>query len=224
MKTIEMKVGSKVVQFTTKSVTMDGAEFFYGKMSDIKHSASKHVYAFTYNGETKYLPYDPKYEQALKAIFTQVSSLKKAKAAPAPAAPAPAQEAVPAAENAPAIAKTSAEAQALTEGTALTEAEAPAAPAETGITADETETAVETVATDETAYPVEVSPEIMPASEKKSKLKKSLIVFAAIIVVIGALTAGYFALFGTSSNPSSGPNSTDTQQYDDIDDLIEDLE
>ena len=88
MKTIEMKVGGKVVEFTSKSLIIDGTEYFYSKMSDIKHSASKHVYAFTYEEKVRYLQYDPKYEKGLKVIFSKINALghKKAEAAAAVAA------------------------------------------------------------------------------------------------------------------------------------------
>ena len=32
MKTIELKAGQQIAQFTTKSVTFDGKEFFYSRM------------------------------------------------------------------------------------------------------------------------------------------------------------------------------------------------
>ena len=59
---------------------------------------------------------------------------------------------------------------------------------------------------------------------KKGSLKKSLIIFGCIIAVIGILSIIYFTAFGTADNPTSGPNSTESQQYDDIDELIEDLD
>ena len=37
MKTIELKAGQQIAQFTTKSVTFDGKEFFYSRMSNLTH-------------------------------------------------------------------------------------------------------------------------------------------------------------------------------------------
>lgn len=61
-------------------------------------------------------------------------------------------------------------------------------------------------------------------SNKKIKLKKSLLIFIVVLIVIGALAvAGYF-IFGIGKEPANaGPGSTESQQYDDIDELINDL-
>ena len=237
MKTIEMKVGNSVVHFTTKSVTIDGAEFFYGKMSEIKHSASKHVYAFKYNGEVRYLPYDPKYEKALKTIFAQVNSLhhdNTAHGAVANEGSAP--------QEAAADVAASAEAKSTdTEDIGM----ANAAPGAEDTTKDELANIVAgaLISNDDDDAPQVLeddsqSDEIKSeeagslmgehayateGADKKGKKRKAIIVLAAMIVLIGLLSVGYFMIFGTSSNPSTGTNSTQTQQYDDIDQLIDDL-
>ena len=60
---------------------------------------------------------------------------------------------------------------------------------------------------------------------KKAKLKKSLLIFAAVLVIIAALSVAAYFIFGTSNNPSSNnPGSKESQQYDDIDELINDLQ
>lgn len=62
-------------------------------------------------------------------------------------------------------------------------------------------------------------------TEKKARFRKSIIVFAIIIAAMAVLALVYFFLFGTSDDPSSmNPASTNTQSYDDIDDLIDDLQ
>ena len=81
MKTIEIKTNGQIAQFTTKSVTFDGKEFFYSKMENLKHDSADHTYYFTYDGESKVLPYDAKYEKVLNAIFSQVENLKARRAA-----------------------------------------------------------------------------------------------------------------------------------------------
>jgi len=70
------------------------------------------------------------------------------------------------------------------------------------------------------------NPEDKPADpEKKAKLKKSLTVFGIVIGAVLIISLIYFAIFGTANDPSSAaPNSTEQQQYEDIDQLIEDLQ
>jgi len=70
------------------------------------------------------------------------------------------------------------------------------------------------------------NPESKPVDpEKKAKLKKSLTVFGIIIGAVLVISLIYFAVFGTANDPSSAaPNSTEQQQYEDIDQLIEDLQ
>lgn len=93
MKTIELKAGQQIAQFTTKSVTFDGKEFFYSRMSNLTHDPATQKYYFTYDGESKILPYEAKDAQILTAIFSQVLKLQAAKAAQAHAAKVPAQAA-----------------------------------------------------------------------------------------------------------------------------------
>ncbi|MEI3516869.1 MAG: hypothetical protein V8R50_06035 [Clostridia bacterium] len=93
MKTIELKAGQQIAQFTTKSVTFDGKEFFYSRMSNLTHDPATQKYYFTYDGESKILPYEAKDAQILTAIFSQVLKLQAAKAAQAHAAKVPAQTA-----------------------------------------------------------------------------------------------------------------------------------
>lgn len=235
MKTIEMKVGNRSVAFTTKSVTIDGVEYLYGKMSGIKHSAEKHIYAFKYNGEYKYLPYDPKYAQVLGAIFKQVNALDKQRAAKAKAAEAAVQ---PNVEDIKATGVKSEEPKVEESKTEKPKAEEPKAeevkaeePEAEEVKAEEakneeTKTEAETTKAEENTALTPAKDAKAPATDadKKSKLKKSIIIFVLILLIVGALTAGYFALFGLSSNPTAGPNTPESQQYDDIDQLIEDLD
>ena len=65
MKTIELKAGQQIAQFTTKSVTFDGKEFFYSRMSNLTHDPATQKYYFTYDGESKILPYEAKDAQIL---------------------------------------------------------------------------------------------------------------------------------------------------------------
>lgn len=303
MKTIELKAGQQIAQFTTKSVTFDGKEFFYSRMSNLTHDPATQKYYFTYDGESKILPYEAKDAQILTAIFSQVLKLQAAKAAQAHAAKVPAQttqqtpqapvqdqaqqEEIPVtpqtphavdvraaaemaqpapepAEQAPAAGQATAAEQAsaeepivFTDKKAAKQAEKerkkaekaakraekerlkaekaakkagkvtePETPAEGGSqsqeigaqTSDLTGTPAESL-----AEPKELTDEEKTA--KKTRLKKALLIFAAVLVIVAALSVAAYFIFGTSNNPSSNnPGSKESQQYDDIDELINDLQ
>lgn len=303
MKTIELKAGQQIAQFTTKSVTFDGKEFFYSRMSNLTHDPATQKYYFTYDGESKILPYEAKDAQILTAIFSQVLKLQAAKAAQAHAAKVPAQtaqqtpqapvqdqaqqEEIPVtpqtphavdvraaaemaqpapepAEQAPAAGQATAAEQASAEepivftdkkaakqtekerkkaekaakraekerlkaekaakkAGKVTEPETPAEGSSqsqeigaqtSGLTGTPAESAAE---------PKELTDEEKTA--KKTRLKKALLIFAAVLVIVAALSVAAYFIFGTSNNPSSNnPGSKESQQYDDIDELINDLQ
>ena len=303
MKTIELKAGQQIAQFTTKSVTFDGKEFFYSRMSNLTHDPATQKYYFTYDGESKILPYEAKDAQILTAIFSQVLKLQAAKAAQAHAAKVPAQttqqtpqapvqdqaqqEEIPVtpqtphavdvraaaemaqpapepAEQAPAAGQATAAEQAsaeepivFTDKKAAKQAEKerkkaekaakraekerlkaekaakkagkvtePETPAEGGSQAQETGAQTPELTgtpAESAAEPKELTDEEKTA--KKTKLKKSLLIFAAALVIVAALSVAAYFIFGTSNNPSSNnPGSKESQQYDDIDELINDLQ
>lgn len=303
MKTIELKAGQQIAQFTTKSVTFDGKEFFYSRMSNLTHDPATQKYYFTYDGESKILPYEAKDAQILTAIFSQVLKLQAAKAAQAHAAKVPAQaaqqtpqapvqdqaqqEEIPVtpqtphavdvraaaemaqpapepAEQAPAAGQATAAEQAsaeepivFTDKKAAKQAEKerkkaekaakraekerlkaekaakkagkvaePETPAEGGSQAQETGAQTSDLTgtpAESAAEPKELTDEEKTA--KKTKLKKSLLIFAAVLVIVAALSVAAYFIFGTSNNPSSNnPGSKESQQYDDIDELINDLQ
>lgn len=309
MKTIELKAGQQIAQFTTKSVTFDGKEFFYSRMSNLTHDPATQKYYFTYDGESKILPYEAKDAQILTAIFSQVLKLQAAKAAQAHAAKMPAQttqqtpqapvqdqaqqeeipvtpqtphavdvraaaemaqpapepaEQAPVAEQAPAAGQATAAEQAsaeepivFTDKKAAKQAEKerkkaekaakraekerlkaekaakkagkvtePETPAEGGSQAQETGAQTSDLIgtpAESAAEPKELTDEEKTA--KKTKLKKSLLIFAAVLVIVAALSVAAYFIFGTSNNPSSNnPGSKESQQYDDIDELINDLQ
>lgn len=303
MKTIELKAGQQIAQFTTKSVTFDGKEFFYSRMSNLTHDPATQKYYFTYDGESKILPYEAKDAQILTAIFSQVLKLQAAKAAQAHAAKVPAQtaqqtpqapvqdqaqqEEIPVtpqtphavdvraaaevaqpapepAEQAPAAGQATAAEQAsaeepivFTDKKAAKQAEKerkkaekaakraekerlkaekaakkagkvaePETPAEGGSQSQETGAQTSDLTgtpAESAAEPKELTDE--EKSAKKTKLKKSLLIFAAVLVIVAALSVAAYFIFGTSNNPSSNnPGSKESQQYDDIDELINDLQ
>lgn len=297
MKTIELKAGQQIAQFTTKSVTFDGKEFFYSRMSNLTHDPATQKYYFTYDGESKILPYEAKDAQILTAIFSQVLKLQAAKAAQAHAAKVPAQaaqqtpqapvqdqaqqEEIPVtpqtphavdvraaaemaqpapepAEQAPAAEQASAEEPIVfTDKKAAKQAEKerkkaekaakraekerlkaekaakkagkvtePETPAEGGSQSQETGAQTSDLTgtpAESAAEPKELTDEEKTA--KKTRLKKALLIFAAVLVIVAALSVAAYFIFGTSNNPSSNnPGSKESQQYDDIDELINDLQ
>ena len=61
--------------------------------------------------------------------------------------------------------------------------------------------------------------------EKAARKKKSLIKFIVVLIVFALISAGYYAIFGTSDDPSANtPAGNESQQYDDIDEIINDLQ
>lgn len=112
MKTISITSKGRDVLFTTKSVTVDGKEYLYSDISELRHSAEKRVYGFKCNDEVCMLPYEEKDTQVLKAIFSQVEQLHKksqvgagktAEGAKATDTPVPAPPVVEAAPETPVV-------------------------------------------------------------------------------------------------------------------------
>ena len=237
MKTIEVISGEQKAIFTTRSVTFDGREFLYINMSDVSNDTDSHVYTFRYDNEIKRLPYEAKDAAILNAIFSQVKGLpaKQAAAAESDAA----QNA--AAEQTAGTVDTGDKPEGASVNAEGTSGNAETAPADANAAADKA---------DDAGASSEMSPEKNPEkgtliskfsfkksagsddsaasendAEKKARFRKSIIVFAIIIAAMAVLALVYFFHFGTSDDPSSmNPASTNTQSYDDIDELIDDLQ
>lgn len=227
MKTIEIKTGEQIAQFTTKSVTFDGREFFYSKMQNVQHNQTGCIYSFTYDGELKLLPYEAKDAKVLTAIFSQVQKLQLHKST------ANSADAEEISKKEPAAAKaeeTASEPVVFEDKKAAKQAEKERKQAEKAKKKAEKEqkkakkAALKTQKTDDDSTGTKESPDEEQASERKAKMKKSIITFAVIIGITVILAVAFYFIFGTSSNPSMGPNSTESQQYDDIDELINDLQ
>lgn len=77
MKTIEIISGAQKAQFTTKSVTLDGIEYFYINMSDVRNDRLNRVYTFVYDSEVKAVPYEEKDAKTLAVIFGQVRAMEE---------------------------------------------------------------------------------------------------------------------------------------------------
>lgn len=274
MKTIELMIGGQIAQFTTKSVTFDGKEYFYSNMTNILHSPIILTYSFDYDGETKRLAYQKKDAKVMAAIFSQVHKMEELKKQQATAAAEPFNESAAPVEKAEPAAKPAAEPEAETslseEATAEPEAEAPVyeetaeAPvseetAETEKAPDDTMEAMvqATIALNEERAKKQAEKEAKKAKrkaireakkngtpipeeylneesedkesavdpEKQEKIKKSLKIFGIIIAAVLVVSVIYYFAFGTSSAPTEkSPNNTESQQYDDIDQLIDDMQ
>ena len=82
MKTIELLINGQPAQFTTKSVTLEGKEYFYSKITQLDHSPIVLTYKMECDGEEKLLRYEKKDAKVLAVIFSQVHKmieLKKAR-------------------------------------------------------------------------------------------------------------------------------------------------
>jgi len=305
MNTIDYIANGQNVQFSKKSVTINGEEFAYTGMSAIKHSSAKCIYLFKYDGQWRMLNYNESDEQKLKTLFTRIADLNAKRAAILKAAEQAAAKAVPEAADktaseaaekaAPEIAGRIAPEIATAAGQSAEEVvdvklimdpakEEPAGPlqkaTETPVTKPFVTPEVEAAAMPEiqaVETPVEEMPvsidtpeaaealdktdysgytpaaavasdsnysvesavadaigataegaaertEAIPQEEKKAKMKKALIIFAAVIALFVILGVVYFFVAGTSNNPTVGPNADETQQYEDIDGLIKDLQ
>ena len=63
------------------------------------------------------------------------------------------------------------------------------------------------------------------AAERGARFKKGILIFVIILVVLAIAAFCWYKFMGTSDDPQAGPNAPqDTTQYNDIDDMINDLE
>ena len=78
---------------------------------------------------------------------------------------------------------------------------------------------------DDAAADADASSELDPAdAAKKKKLKKSIITFGIVVAAIAVIAVIFFLIFGTSKDPSPvNPSSTDSNTYQDVDELINEL-
>ena len=138
-----------------------------------------------------------------------------------PAEEAPVVEEAPAVEEAPVEEAPAEEAPAVEPEKEVPEAEeVPAEEAQA-----EEEVPAEEAPAEEPAKDAEtVAAEAAEAEIKKAKRKKAFLIFGIIIALF--LIAGiiYFLTVGTTDDSSQGPNVDETHQYNDIDELIEEMQ
>lgn len=284
MKTIEIISGEQKARFTTKSVTFDGKEYLYIKMSDVTHNTEECVYTFTYENEIKTLPYEAKDARILNAIFSQVQNLQvkkkhisevsktteKSKVENHGISSEPDSEKEllypehsekpdissekdapldPKAEKKAEKARLKAEKKAEKEKEKERKKIEKSKTENPDIITKENQQSGDNTATDENKEEPsdkfslfedldqnsdKLSENIDNAdsensdpnvAEKKTRFKKSIIIFAIIVAVIVALSLIYFLIFGTKDKPSSiNPSSTNSETYENIDELIYDLQ
>lgn len=76
---------------------------------------------------------------------------------------------------------------------------------------------------DESAKAEGDSPELSEAELRKKRLKKAFAVLAVIIALFVLAGVAYFFIFGTSKDASQSPNTDSTHEYNDIDELIDEM-
>lgn len=222
MKTIELICGGAKTQFTTKSVTFNGTEYFYSNMTTVSHNANEGFYSFSYNGEVINLPYEEKDAKILAAIFNQVKTLISKKSTDHQTSSQEPESDTPVQKN-----TLPEKTKDITVAEILNETEKPA----------ETEAVVETepesgdnshesaIKEEKTDNSIKKADKKNTDPEKKKKIKKSFIVFGLIIIICAIAACLIYAVFGSSDTASQiVPNATESQQYDDIDDIINDLQ
>lgn len=234
MKTIELVCGGKPVQFTTRSVTIDGKEYFYSLMSGVTHNEVERYYTFRYDGELITLPYDDKSIKVFQVIFKQVQTLEAKKIATQQLSAA----AIAAAEAKEAEKKRlEEEAKAKAEAEEVVEEATEEAPAEEPVAEETAEEKSEEKAEEADPEAAE-EPAKKAKKEKKEKKekapvdpvlqarkKKAITKFVIILAVFALIAVGYFTIFGTNSAPSTNaPVAPESQQYDDIDQIIDELQ
>lgn len=148
-------------------------------------------------------------------VVEEAQAVEEAPVEEAPAEEAPAvapEKEVPEAEEVPAE-EAQAEEEVPAEETPAEEKPAEEAPATEEAPAEEPAKGAETIAA-----------EAAEAEIKKAKRKKAFLIFGIIIALF--LIAGiiYFLTVGTTDDSSQGPNVDETHQYNDIDELIEEMQ
>ena len=224
MDTIKLSVDGHEISFSTKSLTIDDKVYLYTGISAIKHSSAKKLYLFKYEDSWHKLPYEEKDQKKVATIFRRVAEMNAKRSAKAEA-PSP----VKAAEDNAGSAEPEAEGSESDEAAeaSLTEEESPAEDkgeeSEGGET-EETESNEPAEAEgDESAKAEGDSPELSEAKLRKKRLIKAFAILAVIIALFVLAGVAYFFIFGTSNDASQSPNTDSTHEYNDIDELIDEM-
>ena len=76
---------------------------------------------------------------------------------------------------------------------------------------------------DESAKAEGDSPELSESELRKKRLIKAFAILAVIIALFVLAGVAYFFIFGTSNDASQSPNTDSTHEYNDIDELIDEM-
>lgn len=248
MDTIKLSVDGHEISFSTKSLTIDDKVYLYTGISAIKHSSAKKLYLFKYEDSWHKLPYEEKDQKKVATIFRRVAEMNAKRSAKAEA-PSPVKAAEDNAGSAEAedvnktdvdtvtdtVSDTAAEPAAAEPETAEPEAEGSESDeaAETSLTEEESPAEdkgeeseggeTEETEGDESAKAEGDSPELSEAELRKKRLKKAFAILAVIIALFVLAGVAYFFIFGTSKDASQSPNTDSTHEYNDIDELIDEM-
>ena len=247
MESIKFNAKGHSVEFSKRTLTIDNKVYSYTGISQVKHSSAYQAYLFRYNGEWVKLFYDEPHGNIVAALFRKINAMNERRAAKARATQSidtsaiaaalaaseekteekaeTQKEEIPAEEPVKKLAEVPAEEP---EKTADEEPEIPTVEEETPVEepVEEPETPAEEKPSEEPAEkPAEVPTETTPEEEaKKAKRKKAFIIFAVIIALFIIAGIIYFLTVGTTNDASQGPNIDETHQYNDIDELIEEMQ
>ena len=231
MDTIRLSANGHDILFSKKSVMIDGEEYLYTGINAIKHSSAKRVYLFKYEDNWHPLYYSEADANRVDAVFKKIADLNSKRAQAAKALAGQVEGTAAEEQTAGQAEGTAAEEQTAgqAEGTAAegTAAEGTAAEEQTAeVTSEAGESAAE-APSEENAEETEAGEsekETIPAAERKSKLKKAILIFAIIIVLFIGAGIAYFFVIGPANDASQGPAVDETHQYNDIQEMIEDMQ
>ncbi|MBE6029255.1 MAG: hypothetical protein E7226_03775 [Clostridiales bacterium] len=250
MESIKFNAKGHSVEFSKRTLTIDDKVYSYTGISQVKHSSAYQAYLFRYNGEWVKLFYDEPHGNVVAALFRKINAMNERRAAKARAtqsidtsaiaaalaaseekteekAEEPAEE-KPVEEAAEKPAEVPAEEPAKEPEVPIVEPETPAVEEE--VPAEEPVVEPEAPAEEKPAEEAAEKPAVVPAeitseeAEKKAKRKKAFIIFAVIIALFIIAGIIYFLTVGTTNDASQGPNIDETHQYNDIDELIEEMQ
>ncbi|MGN0702836.1 MAG: hypothetical protein ACI4KL_06670 [Lentihominibacter sp.] len=232
MDTIKLSVDGHDISFTTKSLTIDDKVYLYTGISAIKHSSAKKLYLFKYEDSWHKLPYEEKDQKKVAAIFRRVAEMNAKRSAKAEGRTSLAKVME---DNAGLVeTETGNRTDADTVTDTVTDPVAADSEAADKASEDNTAEVSEADALPEAemqpeadAQPeAEVQPEAEELTEgelRKKRLIKAFAVLAVIIVLFVLAGVAYFFVFGTSNDASQSPNTDSTHEYNDIDELIDEM-
>ena len=238
MDTIKLTINGREVTISGKSMIVDNKEYLYTEISAIKHSSANRLYLFNYEGKWQKFYYNEEDTKKASALFKQIAGLvaKRAAHAASEGEPEAGTDGDAAAPEVPAPAEQVSDESGGSGGEAPVEdvKEEPETQTEE-VSEDVSEEAPGDISEEAAGEPdkeqdasdgvsvAAVSEASVEELEKKSKLKKAIIIFAIIIILFVGAGVAYFFTIGPSNDASQGPTDG-THQYNDIDELINEIQ